>query len=337
MTGLILLPVAFALAGLNLTGSEAQGSTAERRALKYLAREVPRWFRENKCRSCHNNGDAARALYTAVRLSCPVPTQALEETSHWLARPQQWDHNGGEGPFTDKKLARIQFAAALADGFRAGSIKDRQALTRAAELVVEQQSGDGSWQIDAPGTLGSPATYGPCLATYQARRVLEMAGAARYRQAIAKANQWLEKIAVKNVLDAAAILLALEPSQRPDLRTQRLQCLKLIREGESEQGGWGPYVHSPAEPFDTAIVLLALGRRIQARVPLKSEGSSPLSLRSAEQEAIQAMIGRGRAYLVATQRPDGSWPETTRPPGSESYAQRLSTTAWATLALLATR
>ncbi|MEX0713581.1 MAG: hypothetical protein WD278_14585 [Pirellulales bacterium] len=33
---------------------------------------------------------------------------------------------------------------------------------------------------------------------------------------------------------------------------------------------------------------------------------------------------------------DGSWPETTRPAGGQSYAQRISTTAWATIALLAT-
>jgi hypothetical protein len=52
---------------------------------------------------------------------------------------------------------------------------------------------------------------------------------------------------------------------------------------------------------------------------------------------LRAQIGRGRAFLIATQNLDGSWPETTRPAGAESYAQRLSTTGWATLALLATR
>jgi hypothetical protein len=49
------------------------------------------------------------------------------------------------------------------------------------------------------------------------------------------------------------------------------------------------------------------------------------------------MIARGRAFLIATQRDDGGWPETTRPSGGTSYAQRISTTGWATLALLATR
>jgi hypothetical protein len=48
------------------------------------------------------------------------------------------------------------------------------------------------------------------------------------------------------------------------------------------------------------------------------------------------MIRRGREFLVGAQQPDGSWPETTRPPGADSYAQRISTTGWALLALLAT-
>jgi hypothetical protein len=316
-----LLPLAVAL---------TSWASAESRALNYLAREVPRWSRENKCYSCHNNGDAARALYSAVRLPYAVPVQALEDTSRWLARPEQWDHNGGEGPSSDNKLARIQFAAALVDGLRAGCIKDRQALLRAAELVAREQAEDGSWQIDAPGTLGSPATYGACLATCQALRVLQTADAVRYGKEIAKAEQWFGKVAVRSVLDAAAVLLAFGASEHPVLLAQRRQCLSLIRKGESDKGGWGPYVYSPAEPFDTAVVLLAL-----CQVSAKRPFAGPL--RSAEQKEIKAMIQRGRVYLVAVQQPDGSWPETTWPRGAESYAQRLSTTGWATLALLATR
>src|SRR5947209_16193452 len=52
--------------------------------ISFLTREVPRWFRKNKCFSCHNNGDAARALYHAVRLGFAVPRKALADTSEWL-------------------------------------------------------------------------------------------------------------------------------------------------------------------------------------------------------------------------------------------------------------
>ena len=139
----------------------------------------------------------------------------------------------------------------------------------------------------------------------------------RYRPAITRAERWLCKGEVRSVLDAAAVLRALEAREDADVRPQRSQCLTLIRKGESKNGGWGPYPSSPPEPFDSAVVLLALGR-------------------DAGPEQAQPIIRRGRAYLLSVQRLDGSWPETTRPAGSESYAQRISTTAWALLALLTT-
>ena len=53
-----------------------------------------------------------------------------------------------------------------------------------------------------------------------------------------------------------------------------------------------------------------------------------------EARDLNEAIHRARAYLVGAQNEDGSWPETTRPPNGESYAQRISTTAWSLLALL---
>jgi len=307
MSLLLWIPLAVALAA----------PPPESRALAFLAREVPRWSADNKCYSCHNNGDAARALYTAVRLSYPVPANALADTSRWLEKPQQWDHNGGEGPFNDKQLARIQFAAALVDALEAGLVKDRAALSRAADLVAGHQRKDGSWLIDAGESIGSPATYGTCLATYQACRVLHKADPKRYQTALGKADRWFRTVRVQAVLDAAAVLLALERSDDGEAVTQRQRCLALIRKGQSESGGWGPYVHSAPEAFDTAVVLLALSR-------------------SADQPDIREMLRKGRAFLVKLQQEDGSWEETTRPPGNGSYAQRLSTSGWATLALLRT-
>jgi hypothetical protein len=51
-------------------------------------------------------------------------------------------------------------------------------------------------------------------------------------------------------------------------------------------------------------------------------------------EELLEAIAKGKAFIESQQRPDGCWPETTRPAGQESYAQRISTTGWALLALL---
>ena len=289
----------------------------EGRAIAFLAREVPRWAGENNCYSCHNNGDGARALYAAVQRDWPVPAAALADTTRWLQRPEQWEHNGGEGEFSDKKLARIQFAAALTGAMDAGRIKGRGALLQAARDLVADQADDGAWRIDGSGSIGSPATYGVSLSTHMARSSLHRADPERFKAAIAKADAWLRQHYMQTVLDAAGALLALRGADDAAAMDQRRRCLNVIRQGQADDGGWGPYVTSPPQAFDTAIVLLSL----------KSVASEP---------DVETMMRRGRAYLVRAQLSDGSWPETTRPPGAVSYAQRISTTGWATLALLST-
>jgi hypothetical protein len=293
------LVIPILLSPLCIVGQSSPGATV--RAVDYLVREVPRWSKENRCFSCHNNGDGARALYVAQRAGYQVPKSALADTTRWLLAPVDWDRNRANPAFSDKKLARIQFAAALAQAYDAGIVRDRAALVAAAESLLPYQEADGSWQIDAGSAVGSPVTYGIALSTYMAHRTIEMAG---FTAAAARARQWLLASKPHSILDAAALLLAI-PARR--------DCLDLILGAQTSDGGWGPHPMSAAEPFDTAVVLLAL-----------RELNKPDS------------IARGRAFLIASQQPDGGWPETTRPPGGQSYAQHISTSAWATLALILT-
>jgi hypothetical protein len=292
----------------------AGGDDAERRAVAYLAAEVPRWSRENHCFSCHNNGDAARALFGAKAAGLMVEDSAIADTIAWLNRPDGWDKNGADGPISDKRLARIEFALALASAVETGASRDRDALRRAAEGVEKDQLADGSWPIEDGGGLGSPATYGRRLASALAVRVLERDDPARHAKAIGRARLWLRSADLSSVLDAAAEVLGQPDAGRDGSR----RAVDFLRSSQSRSGGWGPYRDTPTEPFDTALALLALASR------------------RGEPGIIEA-IGRGRTALITMQRDDGSWPETTRPAGGESYAQRLSTTGWATLALFATR
>src|SRR5207245_11094010 len=164
----LLVAVAVATPIANAAEPDRLRERPEQKALRFLAREVPRWAAENKCYSCHNNGDAARALYTAWRLGYKVSPRSLADTSRWLSQPERWDHNGGQTGVSDKRLARIQFASALVEALEAGLVKDRKALQVAVRKVGEDPAMAGSWQVDAVGSVGSPATYGACLATYEA-------------------------------------------------------------------------------------------------------------------------------------------------------------------------
>jgi hypothetical protein len=290
----------------------------EARAVAFLSAEVPRWSRENRCFSCHNNGDAARALYQASRAGYVVPESALADTTHWLSRPADWEHNGGSGPESDKRLARIVFTNTLDTAVETGWVRDPSLLSRAASRLVLDQDSRGFWRLEGDEVIGSPATYGRTLATFWARQCLSSADPDRFRAAIARADSWLTSQEISTVADASVCLMISAPIQPPAGNDRQMRSLELLGKGQSEEGGWGPRTLSPPEPFDTALVLLGL------------EKCEPLP-------NVLNMIARGRAFLVAQQQTDGSWIETTRPPGNVSYAQRISTTGWAAQALFATR
>jgi hypothetical protein len=293
-------------------------STPEARAVAFLSAEVPRWSRENRCFSCHNNGDAARALYQASRAGYHVPDSALSDTTHWLCRPADWEHNGGSGPQSDKRLARVVFTNTLDTAVATGWVRDRSVLSRAAARLVLDQDSRGSWKLEGDEEIGSPATYGRMLATFWARQCLSSADPDRFRVAIERADSWLTSQEILTVADASVCLMISGSIQPPGGNARQRRSLVLLGKGQSEDGGWGPRTQSPPEPFDTALVLLGL-----AKCELSPN--------------VLTMIVRGRAFLVAQQQTDGSWIETTRPPGNISYAQRISTTGWAAQALLATR
>lgn len=314
-----LLPLLVSLAALHqgcAGGARTASRSPEQRAVAFLVREVPAWSRENGCFSCHNNGDAARALYAAKQHGLAVPASALADTSAWVSQPTRWDHNKGDPGFSDKRLANLQFAASLLAAVETGHVTDATALRAAAERVAADQDVNGAWPVEAQDTLGSPATYGTKLATFTAWRVLSAADAGQARQSAVRAGEWLRRAPMNNVPAAATLLRFALRDDFTNAPQRRTEAIALLRRAQTSDGGWGPYPDVPAEVFDTAIALLAL-----AELPRDA--------------AVEAMIRRGRAFLLSQQRADGSWAATTRPSGGESYAQQMSTTGWAAQALLA--
>ena len=242
-----------------------------------------------------------------------VPDASTADSVAWLARPGSWDDNGGDGAFSDKRLARIQFARSLAGAVEAGAVSDRSALDRAADRLAEDQEPDGSWPLDGPDTLGSPATYGWSLATLAARDVLRAAGPDRHPRPH-RPGRPLAPISADPDGDGRLGRAAPSRPVRParSRRSATESRFELLRRSQSADGGWGPFETSPPEAFDTALAVLALA------------GESG--------DDAREMARRGRSFLLATQLPGGGWVETTRPSGNESLAQHTSTTAWATLA-----
>ena len=126
---LFLCTVGFVPLDRQLSRGTSDKPSAESKAIPFLAQEVPAWSKNNGCFSCHNDGDAARALYVDSRKGYAIPPNALNATTTWLSRPNIWEQNKGEPGFSDKTLSNVQFASALLAAFEAGQVKDRQPAT----------------------------------------------------------------------------------------------------------------------------------------------------------------------------------------------------------------
>ncbi|MEP6782236.1 MAG: hypothetical protein ABI983_01125 [Acidobacteriota bacterium] len=294
------------------------------KGVDYLKKEVPKWKAEHSCYSCHNNGDATRALLVAGSKGYDLGT-SLDDTLAFLKQPATWDQNKAPAAVDNKGLARVQFAGALALAERNGKAGSTE-LQAAAKILVADQKADGSWTLDDSQSIGSPVTYGAILATWSARSTLIESGMQPDNFSVVQADRWIRGLQPESVIDAAATILALQLSSDVMAENLRRSCLSILRSGQAaETGGWGPYVTAAPQVFDTALAVLALSS-------LQPEPRLARSAYTADE--LKQTIANGKKYLVSQQKPDGSWPETTRPANQESYAQRISTTAWALLALM---
>ena len=284
------------------------------KGVAFLRTEVPKF----------RNGDATRALLEAGARGYDLGP-SLDETLNFLKQPATWDQYKAPSGFDDKRLLRLQFASALAAAERHGKAASTD-LEAAAKLLVADQAADGSWTLDQSQSLGSPATYGAILATWSARTSLIASGMQPDNFTIVQADRWLRGLTVDTVYDASTLLLALDLTGDVMADGLRRTALSIVRTGQTENGGWGPEATAPPQVFDTAIAVLALSAlNVEPRIARSTF----------RPEELLAAIARGKAFIESQQRPDGSWPETTRPAGQDSYAQRISTTGWALLALLA--
>ena len=314
MGGMILEP--YDVSGASLSGPfpNKQLADSARLALGFLEEQVSSWPKENGCFSCHNNSDAAQALFKAKQFGWDVDVASIRSTMDWLSRPQQWDKQQGDPNVSDQQLADVQFSSALVQAVKSGVLSPDKWSSSVAYKLIEYQSPDGSWVIEKQDSLGSPAALGNALATLKAWTYLNHTPIDETSEALRAASAYLRNMPQESVSQTAAKLLFIRESGVQAVGDAVLGLEYLMR-AQTTLGGWGPYPNRPPEVFDTALALLAM-------------------LPHAKDERIAMIMSRGLSFLIAEQLPDGSWRETTRPSGEESHAQWISTSAWATLALL---
>jgi len=148
------------------TSSAAQtndpAAAAIGRGVAFLRVEVPKWRKDHPCYSCHNNGDATRALLVAGARGHDIG-DSLDDTITFLKDPSKWDQNKAPGGLDDKTLARIQFASALAVAERHGraASTDLQAAAKAAGCRTRNFPVEGRDHVEGEVTYRTnPPTSG---------------------------------------------------------------------------------------------------------------------------------------------------------------------------------
>ncbi|MCW5556496.1 MAG: hypothetical protein KIT22_01415 [Verrucomicrobiae bacterium] len=320
---------------LSITISTAWAQTRERidagsvrgaidRGLTFLARDAVAWKAEHNCSSCHHAALVVWAMNEAKGRGHAPDDAVLGDLTRWLTE-------AGEGKTGLKRPAEapkalntkaVYYALGL-ESVTGRSDVEQEALNLLLRTVREDQTENGSW-ASWPETR--PPLFGHSDDTVTALATLALMPAAAAGDALAKAAMeqgvgWLEKNETDNDPQSIAMRLVLWTRLgRP--RDEWMPLARRIRDRQRDDGGWSQTAEGSSDAWATGQALYALAH---AGLP-----------------DMEDAIGRGRAFLVKTQREDGSWPMASRPQklGGEGADSLIPITgagsAWAVLGLART-
>jgi hypothetical protein len=292
------------------------------RGLRFLVQDALVWKKNHNCASCHHASLVICSLREAKQFGRAVDEPVLAELTKWIAE----SGNGKFGlarPVSAPKAASpkaIYFALALGAAPRPDAAAQK-GLKLLWQTVVAEQTENGSWSTwpeTRPPIFGSSDESLTALATL----ALLPAAAVGDQQAKAardKGIQWLAETKTDDDPQSIALRLVLwKKLDRPVKEWQPL--VKRIKDRQNADGGW-------SQTNDMASDAWATGQALYA---LAYAGCQP----------NEASILHGQAFLIKTQRKDGSWSMTSRPtkPGGKGSASLIPITgaasAWAILGLV---
>jgi hypothetical protein len=303
------------------------------RAIKYLQTECAAWLSTRKCAACHHVpmplwalGEAERQGYAIDRKFVANTTESLLGNRDQLMATKIFPNPAD--PPDPRPQGRglnmgLPFLAVAARALPSLTERQEQTLKLIAEQIVQKQQPDGSWEFFA--TLRRPP-INESQTTDAAWIILALQGTSgtdappSQRAALAKASAWLDAAKPSNLHQdkVLKVLLGVRSGKpRKVLQTTIDELLALQR----ADGGWSQTVPGwKSDAFATGQTLYVLS----------------LAGFTTERPEIQ----RGIDFLIATRKPDGSWPMISRstPDGSPGSAKLLTpitctASSWATLGL----
>ncbi len=295
------------------------------RGLAFLAKDAVAWKQKHNCVSCHHASLVIWALREARQRGNAVDEPVLAELTKWVAE-------AGDGKTGVPRPAGIPralnakavwFALALGADLKPDAVA-QQGLKRLLKTVESDQTENGSWAAwpeTRPPIFGNSDESMTALATL-AVLPATAAGDDTAKAVRDKGVQWLAE--TKTDDDPQSIAMRLVLWKRLDRPAEEWQPLvRRIRQRQNADGGWSQTRDMASDAWATGQALYAL-----AHAGIKPD---------------EPVIRRAHAFLIQTQRDDGSWPMTSRPVtlGGKGSSSLIPITGagsvWAVLGLVRTR
>ena len=295
------------------------------RGLAFMAKDALAWKSEHNCVSCHHASLVVWSMREARRLGHAVDEPVLAEMTKWIAE-------SGDGKIGQARPAGVPkalnpkavfFALALGADPEPDPVS-REGMKRLVKTVKSDQTENGSWSAwpeTRPPIFGNSDESMTALATLAVMPAAAV-GDESAKAVRDKAIEWLAK--TKTDDDPQSIALRLVIWERLGRPAEECELLvRRIADRQNADGGWSQTKDMASDAWATGQALYAL-----AHAGIKPD---------------DPLIARAHAFLIKTQRSDGSWQMTSRPvkPGGKGSTSLIPITgagsAWAVLGLVRSR
>jgi hypothetical protein len=302
-----------------------QVKTAVTKSLALLDKSVNEYTKHRDCFSCHHQALPLVALTTAKARGFAVSAKTLEKQvahthKHLGSNRDNYKKGQGQG-------GQVDTAGYALLALEVGGAKPDATTAAVAEYLLLRDADRDTWRVAAnrPPTEASLFT-----AAYVGLRGLRTYGTAeqveRVEERTAKARKWLLATPAKDTEDRVFRLgaLKLAGADAKDVKAAADE----LRKAQRDDGGWSQTDALDSDAYATGTALWML----------HEAGGLAVT-----DEAYR----RGVAFLVGSQRDDGSWYVKTRSKPFQVYFESgfpyekdqwisISATSWATAALALT-